>query len=204
MKPKAALYSSLLWCSCWFVLNNADLIIKLIFVSYCLCYLTSELVLVNLIWHLYFFRLKSIDTHIILEKSSSVLFYLLKLEDAVRIVHIVLNPPDMIQDWEGKSWWTRKLCFRQHIRCSYGTFCFVQHNIDTRFILLFIKTPFWFLFTIYINLSWRNYIWKFWIPVILQAKEAGSTRFCMGAAWRDTIGRKTNFNQILEYVQEIR
>ncbi|CAL9125974.1 unnamed protein product [Musa textilis] len=37
-----------------------------------------------------------------------------------------------------------------------------------------------------------------------KAKEAGSTRFCMGAAWRDTIGRKTNFNQILEYVSEIR
>lgn len=37
-----------------------------------------------------------------------------------------------------------------------------------------------------------------------QAKEAGSTRFCMGAAWRETIGRKTNFNQILEYVKEIR
>ncbi|CAB4263489.1 unnamed protein product [Prunus armeniaca] len=30
-----------------------------------------------------------------------------------------------------------------------------------------------------------------------KAKEAGSTRFCMGAAWRDTVGRKTNFNQIL-------
>lgn len=37
-----------------------------------------------------------------------------------------------------------------------------------------------------------------------QAKEAGSTRFCMGAAWRDTVGRKTNFNQILEYVKQIR
>ncbi|URD84377.1 Biotin and thiamine Synthesis associated domain [Musa troglodytarum] len=37
-----------------------------------------------------------------------------------------------------------------------------------------------------------------------KAKEAGSTRFCMGAAWRDTVGRKTNFNQILEYVSEIR
>lgn len=37
-----------------------------------------------------------------------------------------------------------------------------------------------------------------------KAKEAGSTRFCMGAAWRDTIGRKTNFNQILEYVKDIR
>ncbi|KAL0674559.1 hypothetical protein Bca4012_002540 [Brassica carinata] len=36
------------------------------------------------------------------------------------------------------------------------------------------------------------------------AKEAGSTRFCMGAAWRDTIGRKTNFNQILDYIKEIR
>ncbi|CAH9101297.1 unnamed protein product, partial [Cuscuta europaea] len=37
-----------------------------------------------------------------------------------------------------------------------------------------------------------------------KAKEAGSTRFCMGAAWRDTIGRKTNFNQILDYVKQIR
>ncbi|XP_021773448.1 biotin synthase-like [Chenopodium quinoa] len=37
-----------------------------------------------------------------------------------------------------------------------------------------------------------------------KAKEAGSTRFCMGAAWRDTVGRKTNFNQILGYVKEIR
>ncbi|XP_059427876.1 biotin synthase, mitochondrial isoform X2 [Corylus avellana] len=36
------------------------------------------------------------------------------------------------------------------------------------------------------------------------AKEAGSTRFCMGAAWRDTVGRKTNFNNILEYVKDIR
>ncbi|GFQ02796.1 biotin synthase [Phtheirospermum japonicum] len=32
-----------------------------------------------------------------------------------------------------------------------------------------------------------------------KAKEAGSTRFCIGAAWRDTTGRKTNFNKILEY-----
>ncbi|KAL6970781.1 biotin synthase [Sarracenia purpurea var. burkii] len=37
-----------------------------------------------------------------------------------------------------------------------------------------------------------------------EAKEAGSTRFCMGAAWRETVGRKSNFNQILEYVKEIR
>lgn len=42
------------------------------------------------------------------------------------------------------------------------------------------------------------------IEAAKKAKEAGSTRFCMGAAWRDTVGRKTNFNQILEYVKEIR
>ncbi|KAF0420937.1 biotin synthase [Gigaspora margarita] len=36
------------------------------------------------------------------------------------------------------------------------------------------------------------------------AKKAGSTRFCMGAAWRDLNGRKSNFNKILEYVKEIR
>ncbi|CAG8506918.1 4794_t:CDS:2, partial [Paraglomus occultum] len=47
-----------------------------------------------------------------------------------------------------------------------------------------------------------------------KAKEAGSTRlvqgllllesFCMGAAWRDLHGRKSNFNKILGYVKEIR
>ncbi|WJX51055.1 biotin synthase [Trifolium repens] len=42
------------------------------------------------------------------------------------------------------------------------------------------------------------------LQAAVKAKEAGSTRFCMGAAWRDTIGRKTNFNQILEYVKEIK
>lgn len=42
------------------------------------------------------------------------------------------------------------------------------------------------------------------IAAARRAKEAGSTRFCMGAAWRDTIGRKTNFKQILNYVKEIR
>ncbi|XP_057540015.1 biotin synthase, mitochondrial [Amaranthus tricolor] len=42
------------------------------------------------------------------------------------------------------------------------------------------------------------------IEAAKKAKEAGSTRFCMGAAWRDTVGRKTNFNQILDYVKEIR
>ncbi|CAG8539276.1 859_t:CDS:2, partial [Scutellospora calospora] len=36
------------------------------------------------------------------------------------------------------------------------------------------------------------------------AKKAGSTRFCMGAAWRDLNGRKSNFNKILGYVKEIR
>ncbi|KAI9164588.1 biotin synthase [Blastocladiella emersonii ATCC 22665] len=37
-----------------------------------------------------------------------------------------------------------------------------------------------------------------------RAKEAGSTRFCMGAAWRSAQGRKTNFKQVLNYVTEIR
>ncbi|KAH6566910.1 hypothetical protein BASA50_008054 [Batrachochytrium salamandrivorans] len=37
-----------------------------------------------------------------------------------------------------------------------------------------------------------------------KARDAGSTRFCMGAAWRDVKGRKTNFKQIVEYVREIR
>ncbi|KAJ3157613.1 biotin synthase [Geranomyces michiganensis] len=37
-----------------------------------------------------------------------------------------------------------------------------------------------------------------------KARDAGSSRFCMGAAWRDLHGRKTNFNTILNYVSEIR
>ncbi|KAG0173474.1 biotin synthase [Apophysomyces sp. BC1034] len=37
-----------------------------------------------------------------------------------------------------------------------------------------------------------------------RAKEAGSTRFCMGAAWRDLAGRKSNFSKILSYVKAIR
>ncbi|KAI7908235.1 biotin synthase [Cokeromyces recurvatus] len=37
-----------------------------------------------------------------------------------------------------------------------------------------------------------------------KAKDAGSTRFCMGAAWRDLKGRKTYFNKILEHVKIIR
>ena len=37
-----------------------------------------------------------------------------------------------------------------------------------------------------------------------QAREAGSTRFCMGAAWRDVTNRPSAFNQILETVSEVR
>lgn len=37
-----------------------------------------------------------------------------------------------------------------------------------------------------------------------RAKANGSTRFCMGAAWRDMNGRKTNFKRILEMVKEIK
>jgi biotin synthase len=37
-----------------------------------------------------------------------------------------------------------------------------------------------------------------------EAKANGSTRFCMGAAWRDMAGRKTNMKNICEMVKEIR
>lgn len=37
-----------------------------------------------------------------------------------------------------------------------------------------------------------------------QAKANGSTRFCMGAAWRDLAGRKSGFKRILEMVREVR
>lgn len=37
-----------------------------------------------------------------------------------------------------------------------------------------------------------------------KAKENGSTRFCMGAAWRDLSGRKRGFEKILEMVSEVR
>ena len=37
-----------------------------------------------------------------------------------------------------------------------------------------------------------------------KAKANGSTRFCMGAAWRDLSGRKRGFERILEMVREIR
>ncbi|KAI0034948.1 biotin synthase [Vararia minispora EC-137] len=37
-----------------------------------------------------------------------------------------------------------------------------------------------------------------------KAKANGSTRFCMGAAWRDLAGRKRGFERILEMVREVR
>ncbi|CDU23924.1 probable biotin synthase [Sporisorium scitamineum] len=37
-----------------------------------------------------------------------------------------------------------------------------------------------------------------------KAKANGSTRFCMGAAWREVGGRKRGFNRILDMVREIR
>ncbi|PFH49215.1 hypothetical protein AMATHDRAFT_63594 [Amanita thiersii Skay4041] len=37
-----------------------------------------------------------------------------------------------------------------------------------------------------------------------KAKENGSTRFCMGAAWRDLAGRKRGFEKILEMVRQVR
>ncbi|KAH7883825.1 biotin synthase, BioB [Phlebopus sp. FC_14] len=44
-------------------------------------------------------------------------------------------------------------------------------------------------------------------PVIEAARKAkanGSTRFCMGAAWRDLAGRKRGFERILQMVREVR
>lgn len=44
-------------------------------------------------------------------------------------------------------------------------------------------------------------------PVLEAARKAkanGSTRFCMGAAWRDVAGRKRGFQRILEMVREVR
>lgn len=37
-----------------------------------------------------------------------------------------------------------------------------------------------------------------------KAKANGSTRFCMGAAWRDLHGRKNGFKKILQMVREVR
>lgn len=44
-------------------------------------------------------------------------------------------------------------------------------------------------------------------PVLVEARKAkanGSTRFCMGAAWRDLSGRKRGFERILEMVKGVR
>ncbi|KNZ49685.1 biotin synthase [Puccinia sorghi] len=44
-------------------------------------------------------------------------------------------------------------------------------------------------------------------PVLAEARKAkanGSTRFCMGAAWRDLSGRKNGFKRILQMVKEVR
>ncbi|KAK9475792.1 hypothetical protein V1514DRAFT_339014 [Lipomyces japonicus] len=37
-----------------------------------------------------------------------------------------------------------------------------------------------------------------------EARDNGSTRFCMGAAWRDMKGRKSNLRDIKEMIQEVR
>jgi biotin synthase len=42
------------------------------------------------------------------------------------------------------------------------------------------------------------------IQAARKAKENGSTRFCMGAAWRDVSGRKRGFERILQMVREVR
>ncbi|EGO05231.1 hypothetical protein SERLA73DRAFT_174264 [Serpula lacrymans var. lacrymans S7.3] len=42
------------------------------------------------------------------------------------------------------------------------------------------------------------------IEAARRAKENGSTRFCMGAAWRDLAGRKRGFERILQMVREVR
>lgn len=42
------------------------------------------------------------------------------------------------------------------------------------------------------------------IQAARKAKENGSTRFCMGAAWRDLAGRKSGFERILTMVKEVR
>lgn len=42
------------------------------------------------------------------------------------------------------------------------------------------------------------------IRAALAAKDAGSTRFCMGAAWRDVLNRPSAFNKIVESVKEVR
>ncbi|CAN0260749.1 unnamed protein product, partial [Phaeothamnion confervicola] len=41
------------------------------------------------------------------------------------------------------------------------------------------------------------------VAAAARAKEAGSTRFCMGAAWRELGGKKNAFGHILEMVREV-
>jgi hypothetical protein len=44
-------------------------------------------------------------------------------------------------------------------------------------------------------LSDSTFFFEIWVWIL---------SFCMGAAWRDLAGRKSNFNKILGYVTEIR
>jgi hypothetical protein len=65
---------------------------------------------------LWFIRLRFIDMLITLGKCNNVLFYLWKQVGVVRIVLIVLNLLDMIQDSKVKDLWTRRLFFRLQSR----------------------------------------------------------------------------------------
>ena len=38
----------------------------------------------------------------------------------------------------------------------------------------------------------------------MRAKENGSTRFCMGAAWKGVTGRRRGFAKILQMIREVR
>eukprot|EP01137_Pigoraptor_chileana_P034843 Opistho-2@27978 len=42
------------------------------------------------------------------------------------------------------------------------------------------------------------------IEAARKARDAGSTRFCMGAAWRDVVHRKSNFKSVIGMVKEVR
>lgn len=50
----------------------------------------------------------------------------------------------------------------------------------------------------------RTTTWTCLYSEARKAKANGSTRFCMGAAWRDLHGRKNGFKRILEMVREVR
>lgn len=66
------------------------------------------------------YRPKYIDILITLEKYSSVLCCLLRQEDAVKIVHIVLNHLDTTQEWKHRNLWTRMPFWKQLERCSFS------------------------------------------------------------------------------------